>query len=335
MQMSRCIKIGISLILIMIMFAGCKNMGNRADYITITNTHATANEELVMDVIEYDLYNQSVSKIVSIPYTSQYPLAVYSASEDKVYYTALSEDGKGDELFVMDCESNEVSQLTNEFFAINNIYSIDEGIFIAGVRRSDDTAVRPYIYDRETKEVKEITIPNDFYIACAHYDPVKQDLYVSGYLEEEDRKAFDAEEDGDIKGITNYVYKLDGDAFKLIYTKKDCYIKSITSCNNDLIIKWGATYFDEEMKLTKFSRSKKVEEAFHFEKSEIKNMVDDSLVYADEDEIFYIRQIEKEDDEDDIVYQLCNYDCATGQITVLYEAPTESAINNAQVLIKQ
>ncbi len=329
--MSRCIKIGVSLMLIMIVFAGCKDMGNRADYITITNTHATANEELVMDVIEYDLSDRSILKIATIPYTSQYPLAMYSASEDKVYYTALSEDQKGDELFVMDCKTNEVSQLTNEFFAINNIYSIDEGIFIAGVKRSDDTAVRPYLYDRETKEVKEIAIPNDFYIACAHYDPVKQDLYVSGYLEEEDRKAFDAEEDGDIKGITNYVYKLDGDELKLIYTKKDCYIKSITSRDNDLIIKWGATYFDGEMKLTKYDQSKNVEEAFQFEKSEIKNMVEDSLVYADEDEILYIRQIEN---EDDIVYQLCAYECDTEQITVLYEAPTESAINNAQVLIK-
>lgn len=181
----------------------------------------------------------------------------------------------------MNCHSKDVQQLTNKFFAINNIYSLNDGIFIAGVKRSDDTTVKPYIYDKETKTVKEIPIMNDFYIACAHYDPVKQDLYVSGYLEKEDRKAFDEQEDGDIKGITNYIYKFDGNKFKLIYSKKNCYIKSITSCENDLLIKWGTTYFDEDMNLSKICVEDEKEEAFEFDKSEIKNIVDDGLVYAD------------------------------------------------------
>ena len=262
MQINRCFKISALFILIIMLVVGCsKDVAIVEKYITITNTYSTDKEEYVMDVLMYNFSNQSISNIVSMPYTSQYPLTMYSASEDKVYYTALSEDKKGDELFVTDCQSKDVQQLTNKFFAINNIYPLNDGIFIAGVKRSDDTAVKPYIYDKETKTVKEIPIINDFYIACAHYDPVKQDLYVSGYLEKEDRKAFDEQEDGDIKGITNYIYKFDGNKFKLIYSKKNCYIKSITSCENDLLIKWGTTYFDEDMNLSKICVEDEKEEA--------------------------------------------------------------------------
>ena len=331
MKIGKCIKISVFLMLIMLFSADCKNTESKEKYITITNTYSYK-EDLVMDVLTYNLTNQSISKTASIPYTSQYPLTMYSASNDKVYYTALSDDKKGDELFVMDRHSKKAQQLTNEFFAINNIYPLNEDIFIAGVRRSDDTAVKPYIYDKETKKVKEIPITNDFFISCAHYDPVKQDLYVSGYLEKEDRNSFDEQdEDGDVKGITNYIYKFDGNRFKLIYSKRDCYIKSITSCGNDLIIKWGTTYFDEDMNLSKICVENEKEESFEFEKSEIKNIADDGLIYADTDNVLYIRQTEK---KNDIVYQLCSYDNHNGKINILYEAPAQSAINNAQVLLK-
>lgn len=114
MNISRCIKISVSLILIMLLLVGCKDTESKEKCITITNTYSTDKEELVMDVLTYNFSNQSISNIVSMPYTSQYPLAMYDAVENKVYYTALSEDKKGDELFVMDCQSKDVQQLINK-----------------------------------------------------------------------------------------------------------------------------------------------------------------------------------------------------------------------------
>ncbi len=76
------------------MLVGCKNKESKEKYITITNTYSTDKEELVMDVLTYNFSSQSLLKIASIPYTSQYPLAMYNAVENKVYYTALSEDKK-------------------------------------------------------------------------------------------------------------------------------------------------------------------------------------------------------------------------------------------------
>ncbi len=90
-----------------------------------------------MDVITCDLSDESTTKAASLPYTSQYPLSMYSAEKEKIYYTANAADSKGDELFVMDCNNKETKQLTQYFFAINNIYPIKNGIFIAGGRMTE------------------------------------------------------------------------------------------------------------------------------------------------------------------------------------------------------
>lgn len=156
------------------LFVGCqttektlqKDSGNLAKtkitedkYITLTNTYVADqagenNEMMVMDVIKYDLSNGTISKIASLPYTSQYPLTMYDAEEEKVYYTANADDGKGDELFVMNCNTDESVQLTKYFFAINNIYPIKNGIFVAGVKRHEEL-VRPYFYDKKQRKLMQ------------------------------------------------------------------------------------------------------------------------------------------------------------------------------------
>lgn len=77
-------------------------------------------------------------------------------------------------------------------------------------------------------------------------------MYVAGYSETEEAKAFDEQdEDGNMQGICNYIYKYDEERFQQAYRKDDCYINGIVSVGKDLLIKWGETYFDERMNLSK------------------------------------------------------------------------------------
>lgn len=330
MKISKYILISFCVVLFGISLTGCRKEKVSEKYISITNTCTVNGSDFAMEVLRYDISDKSVSKIKSIPYSSQYPLTMYDEKTNKVYYTAEAEDGKGDELYVVDCQTNKSEQLTNDFFAINNIYSLEQGIFIAGVKRGEETAVRPFLYNIQTESVKEIPIEDDFFISCTCYNPIQKELYVAGYSETEEAKAFDEQdEDGNMQGICNYIYKYDGKCFQQVYRKDDCYINGIVSVGKDLLIKWGETYFDEHMNISKIQNG--IESAFKFADEDISSIAYDGLIYADTKNIFYIRQIEK---DDDVVYQLCSYENNTGQIAVLYEAPAESAINNAQVLIK-
>ena len=96
----------------------------------------------------------------------------------------------------------------------------------------------------------------------------------------------------------------------------------------------GASYFSEHMKLSTVYPGKKTEESFQFPKSEMENLVDNALVYVDEDEIFYLRNFEKKG-KGESVDQLCCYSRRDKNIKVLFDTQTESAINNAQFIVKR
>ena len=57
-------------------------------------------------------------------------------------------------------------------------------------------------------------------------------------------------------------------------------------------------------------------------------------MYVDEDEIFYLRNFEKKG-KGESVDQLCCYIRLDKNIKVLFDTQTESAINNAQFIVKR
>lgn len=312
--------------LIVLSLFGCSKE-NTSEYISITNTYENINS-LKTDVLLYDFQNNNTRKIMSVPYTSQYPLTLYNTENDAIYFTALSKEKKGDELFALNCKTNKSRQLTNSFFAINNIFDMGNQLFIAGVKRGGDTLVKPYLYNKGDKMIKELYVKDDFNICCASYNAETYDLFIAGYLSQAEEAAFDnQDENGDSKGIDNYIFKLYGETFKRVYLKKNCYIKSIVSNRDNILIKWGSTYFDNNEKLSVIKDNK--EKFFSISKKETKRMSDDSLVYYNSDNLYFINSIDRKRKEK---YELCCYSIKDKRSTVIYRARNNSAINNAQYI---
>ena len=314
----------ISIMLVFSLF-GCSTK-NATKYISITKTYEE-NKELKTDILLYDIQTKDLKIVKTIPYTSQYPLTLYNAQDDKIYYTALSKDKKGDEIYELNCKSNKSSQLTNFFIAINNIFDLGDRLFIAGVKRNGNTLVKPYFYYKDEQIIKELFVKKDFNICCASYNTTTNDLYLAGYLSKDEEIAFEnQDENGDSKGIDNYIYKLCGETFKKVAVKENCYIKSIVSYQENIMIKWGATYFDSPSKISLIKDNK--EEAFSLSNKNTKRMADDSLVHLNSDYLYYINST---DDSGGEKYKLCRYSIKDKSVTVIYRAPNNSAINNAQM----
>lgn len=312
--------------LIVFSLFGCSKE-NTSKYVSITNTYEE-NNNLKTDILLYDFQSNNSRKIKSVPYTSQYPLALYNIKNDAIYYTALSKDKKGDELFVLNCKTDECSQLTNTFFAINNIFDLGDRLFIAGVKRGGDSLVKPYLYNKDDQTIKELLVTDDFNICCASYNTETNDLLIAGYLSQDEEAAFDnQDENGDSKGIDNYIFKLYGETFKMVYLKKNCYIKSIVSNQDNILIKWGSTYFDNNEKLSVIKDNK--EKSFSISKNEAKRMSDDSLVYYNSNDLYYINSTDRKGKEK---YDLCCFSMKNKRSTVIYHARNNSAINNAQFI---
>ena len=88
--------------------------------VTSYNDNISPENGMTINVLKYDFKNDPVI-VGSVPYTSQYPLAVYDESDNCIYYSAKSSGTKGDQLWQYNIETKEEKQLTDSLFAINSL----------------------------------------------------------------------------------------------------------------------------------------------------------------------------------------------------------------------
>ncbi len=145
------------------LLSACTNMKNNTtsnnheepkDYLSISYTTYNDNKGpqsgMTTNIMVYDIENDNLEKINSVAYTSQYPLGVYSKNDNKIYYSAKNEKtGDGDELFLIDLETNEKKQLTDGLFAINYILPRRDNILLVAVKNGT-RALRLVEYNKKT-----------------------------------------------------------------------------------------------------------------------------------------------------------------------------------------
>lgn len=128
-----------------------------------------------------DINSKKTTKIEGIPYTSQYPLGVYSRSENKLYYSAQvqSENKKtGDELFSYDLNTGKKQQLSAGLFAINYIVPMKESVAIVAVMRKE-RELKLGFYNNISNNVEFIDIDNDLGAQILSYNPFIDKLAVA------------------------------------------------------------------------------------------------------------------------------------------------------------
>jgi len=161
------------------------------DYLSITYTEYVNGQDtaagMVMRVGIYDIASKTLSQVSDLPYTSQYPLSVYSRSDNKLYYSADVDD-IGDQLFVYDFELHTTTQLTDNLFAINEIVptSKDGPLLVVAVQKGRRN-LQTGIYDEHTQELSFIddqdTDTNTWVLS---YTDNLDKAYLAQYSDEED-----------------------------------------------------------------------------------------------------------------------------------------------------
>ncbi|GIP21956.1 hypothetical protein [Paenibacillus sp. J22TS3] len=125
----------------LLMLAACNSPGKPYLSILITNGE---NEGMRSHVYEYDLSTRKTALRGEFKYTAQYPLGIYDAVHNKIFYIARNGDGKSDQLFSMDLKTKETKQLTTNLFAVNELFvSGNEVILAAASRLSKDNHIKP------------------------------------------------------------------------------------------------------------------------------------------------------------------------------------------------
>lgn len=149
-------------------------------YLSITETVYLneAKTEMESICIIYDFKKGKLIRKGQVPYTSGYPLTTYSNIQDRVFYSALSDNG--DQLYQED--KGKAVQLTDQLCALNHIVQCGNKLFLAA-KYLEHYCIEPNFLDIKSGELKQIfpDTNDDRFTWAVTCDPKADRLYFSYY----------------------------------------------------------------------------------------------------------------------------------------------------------
>lgn len=160
-------------------------------YLVITESYYEDDSESSMSsrCFVYDMKGKTVQEKASVPYTSAYPLTMFSRNVNRVFYTAYS--GKGDQIFLYGAGKQDEKK-TSEFSAINYMIQCGDKYFVAA-KMLDCYCVEPFVFDRNFKNSDRVFYDknDDRFTWRASTDPQNDAVLFSHYSEKEDDEKMD------------------------------------------------------------------------------------------------------------------------------------------------
>lgn len=246
-----------------------------------------------------------------IPYTSQYPLTVYSYSENALYYTHRREGEGDDEIYRKDLTTGETECLTDTLFAVNYIFPFKDKVYIAAVEKGTRTIG---LFKYQNGKLQRLLEDKDAFVWQVNYNPDLDQMVFNTYSDEEASRRAEKNEEVEVIIGMNSIYMADvkKDSIKKISESEEGYMTGIILDSAKNIYYRLGGY--KQLKEGKGKESLKFEELYI-----------DKVIYMNRTELYYVS-----DDGKLVKYQFEN-----GKKKVLYTLEEKlSAINNAVILKK-
>ena len=210
-----------SLIIFMLLalLSGCQNTEDEGIYITFART----SKALETTVFEFNISDEEVNSVGSFTYNAQYPLGVYSRDKQRIYYSAKSEDGRGDQLWEYDIETEERAQLTDGIYGMNYIVPVGDSIYLVSWCFDNDyNALNLYRYDIQSKSLELLQDDPAFNIGVLSYSPENKEFMFAGEDAVETWHRFEIQSNEyPFYPPTNNVYSMKDDEISLVFSTKD------------------------------------------------------------------------------------------------------------------
>jgi hypothetical protein len=202
-------------------------MSPSGDYITLTvtgyNNGTDSDMGMTSQIWYYNVLNGEISHIFDFNTTAQYSLGIYDRENEKVYYseriTDESEVGYGDQIIACNLATKEETQLTHNFFSVNDMMPTDNRLYFVAAVQGDGAERLGYI-DLQTGKIQYWREDGDTFIECAVIDQEKESIYFVGYSLEE--RAYNVAHQGNnnflIPAHTVYRTDLDFSETEAIYS---------------------------------------------------------------------------------------------------------------------
>lgn len=278
-------------------------------YISFTVTR-DENKELRMSTFTYDLESKKLVKQSELEYYAQFPLAVYSKYDHKIYYTYRDREGC-DQLWKMDLKTKKKECLTKTLFAVNSIIPIKNHLYLVAVQTTDNTSAMGFFEYKDGNLIR-ILEDTDAFVWRVNVNPDLEKILLDTYSNSEIYRNFEKDSSSSIIGEnTLYTYNIKENKMEKVYRTKEvgqgC--NMAIASDNTIYYQLGYLYCLQNGKAKK---------DFEFEHLNMK-----SIIYMNDKELYY------SDGESKIV----KYNRKTKEEEILYEVKEDMAMINNQILL--
>lgn len=188
------------------------------DYITFTvtgyNNGVDTSSGMTSQVWFYDISTEELKRIFDFKTTAQYSLGFYDRRNERIYYTERirdkSADGYGDQIIMCDLATKEETQLTTDFFAVNDIIPLNNRLYFTAAIQGDGIERLGYI-DLLSGEIIFWEKDGDIFIENVIIDTETESVFFTGYSIKERAYNVIHQGNGDFKIPTHTVYRTDLD----------------------------------------------------------------------------------------------------------------------------
>lgn len=111
--------------------------------LTCEVTDEFSDNTLLSEIYKYDFASENAMLVATIPYEKDYPLGIYLESRNSVLYSGISDAVSGNQVWMLDLETQEAKMLTRDFYYLAFLQPISDSVVLVGgvLWGADDIAI--------------------------------------------------------------------------------------------------------------------------------------------------------------------------------------------------
>ena len=158
---------------------GVKN----GEYISFTYTYGY-HDGFLSDVYYYDVNRETLKKITTLPHTSNYPITVYDANRNMVYYQKQNTVNGViyDDVYQVDLLDGSEKKITRGLVGTNYMVPMKDGLFHVSLDvKVNNDQLLPYFYNFSDESTTLLKSPTDHTIKDISYNVYTNKIATSSY----------------------------------------------------------------------------------------------------------------------------------------------------------
>lgn len=298
------------------------------EYISITTTGGNAEDDkFTICLYAYFPETKELVKMIDFPYTAQYSLGAIDLYSNCIYLTQDVDD-EGDQIFCCDLKTNEITQITDNLFAVNYIIPTKENVYFAACLNSSRNVCLGS-YDKSNGEIMYWGNDGDTNIEFMCIDLNAGKIYAIVYSEAEDRYNLIHQTNDDfvIADHSVWAINLDLSSSEKLMTKSNEWIRMILPSHEQLVIIYDQKYNDSKTSSQAVQYDLLNQQSIPYKLPPLRIQNRGAGFSSDGESIYVLSQ-----SEEDMTRKLYAYNVVEGSYDLLFEPPDNAVINSIQVV---